>query len=80
MHVHLLTIFPEFFATPLAVGVPKRHRPTAHGVFDIFVPVSVQYVAALALRDKSWSEFRELIVAFGIGVGTSGNKRMGLLL
>jgi tRNA (guanine37-N1)-methyltransferase len=26
MHVHLLTIFPEFFATPLAVGVPKRAR------------------------------------------------------
>src|SRR3954470_12700037 len=26
MHVHLLTIFPEFFATPLAVGVAKRAR------------------------------------------------------
>ncbi len=26
MRVHLLTIFPEFFATPLAVGVPKRAR------------------------------------------------------
>jgi tRNA (guanine37-N1)-methyltransferase len=26
MHLHLLTIFPEFFATPLAVGVPKRAR------------------------------------------------------
>jgi len=26
MHVHVLTIFPEFFATPLAVGVPKRAR------------------------------------------------------
>src|SRR6266481_7316527 len=26
MQVHLLTIFPEFFATPLAVGVPKRAR------------------------------------------------------
>ncbi len=26
MHIHLLTIFPEFFATPLAVGVPKRAR------------------------------------------------------
>jgi len=26
MHVHLLTIFPEFFATPLAVGIPKRAR------------------------------------------------------
>jgi tRNA (guanine37-N1)-methyltransferase len=28
MHVHVLTIFPEFFATPLAVGVPKRARDT----------------------------------------------------
>jgi tRNA (guanine37-N1)-methyltransferase len=28
MHLHLLTIFPEFFATPLAVGVPKRARDT----------------------------------------------------
>jgi tRNA (guanine37-N1)-methyltransferase len=26
MHVHLLTIFPEFFATPLAVGILKRAR------------------------------------------------------
>src|ERR1700675_4613087 len=26
MHLHLLTIFPEFFATPLAVGIPKRAR------------------------------------------------------
>jgi len=26
MRIHLLTIFPEFFATPLAVGVPKRAR------------------------------------------------------
>jgi tRNA (guanine37-N1)-methyltransferase len=26
MRLHLLTIFPEFFATPLAVGVPKRAR------------------------------------------------------
>lgn len=26
MHVHLVTIFPEFFATPLAVGVLKRAR------------------------------------------------------
>ena len=26
MHLHLLTIFPELFATPLAVGVPKRAR------------------------------------------------------
>jgi len=26
MHVHLVTIFPEFFATPLAVGILKRAR------------------------------------------------------
>src|SRR5437899_12133896 len=26
MRIHLLTIFPEFFATPLAVGVLKRAR------------------------------------------------------
>ena len=26
MHVHVLTIFPELFASPLAVGVVKRAR------------------------------------------------------
>jgi tRNA (guanine37-N1)-methyltransferase len=26
MRVHVLTIFPEFFASPLAVGIPKRAR------------------------------------------------------
>jgi tRNA (guanine37-N1)-methyltransferase len=26
MHVHVVTIFPELFASPLAVGVPKRAR------------------------------------------------------
>jgi tRNA (guanine37-N1)-methyltransferase len=26
MRVHILTIFPEFFASPLAVGIPKRAR------------------------------------------------------
>ncbi len=28
MRVHVVTIFPEFFATPLAVGIPKRARET----------------------------------------------------
>ncbi len=26
MRLHVLTIFPEFFATPLALGIPKRAR------------------------------------------------------
>src|SRR5882672_3248866 len=26
MRVHIITIFPEFFATPLATGIPKRAR------------------------------------------------------
>src|SRR5688572_9867593 len=28
MRVHVVTIFPEFFASPLAVGIPKRARET----------------------------------------------------
>jgi len=26
MHVHVVTIFPELFASPLTVGIPKRAR------------------------------------------------------
>lgn len=26
MHVHVVTVFPELFASPLAVGIPKRAR------------------------------------------------------
>lgn len=33
MRVHVVTIFPEFFATPLAVGIPKRARET--GLLDV---------------------------------------------
>ncbi len=28
MRIHVVTIFPEFFASPLAVGIPKRARET----------------------------------------------------
>jgi tRNA (guanine37-N1)-methyltransferase len=33
MRVHVVTIFPEFFASALAVGIPKRARET--GVLDV---------------------------------------------
>jgi len=33
MHVHVITVFPEFFASPLAVGIPKRARE--RGVLDV---------------------------------------------
>jgi len=33
MRVHVVTIFPEFFATPLAVGIPKRAREA--GLLDV---------------------------------------------
>ena len=28
MRIHVVTIFPEFFASALAVGIPKRARET----------------------------------------------------
>jgi tRNA (guanine37-N1)-methyltransferase len=33
MHIHIVTIFPEFFASPLAVGIPKRAREA--GVLNV---------------------------------------------
>jgi tRNA (guanine37-N1)-methyltransferase len=33
MRVHVVTIFPEFFASPLAVGIPKRAREA--GLLDV---------------------------------------------
>jgi len=33
MRVHVLSIFPEFFATPLATGIPKRARDA--GLLDV---------------------------------------------
>jgi tRNA (guanine37-N1)-methyltransferase len=33
MRVHVLTIFPEFFASPLATGIPKRARDA--GLLDV---------------------------------------------
>jgi len=33
MRVHVVTIFPEFFASPLAVGIPKRARET--GILEV---------------------------------------------
>jgi tRNA (guanine37-N1)-methyltransferase len=33
MRIHVVTIFPEFFASPLAVGIPKRARDA--GLLDV---------------------------------------------
>ena len=56
----------------------QSHGPVAHAIFDIFIAIDIEDMRTAAALDETRCQNRVLIVALGIGVATTGNKRMGL--
>lgn len=60
------------------IGMAQPHRPVAHAIFDIFIAIDIDDMRTATALDESRRQNRVLIIALGIGVATTGNKRMGL--
>src|SRR5690606_4093059 len=60
------------------IGMAKTDSPIAHAIFDIFVTIDIEYMRAGAALDEARSQNRILVVALGIGVAATRNKRVCL--
>jgi hypothetical protein len=54
----------------------QRDGAKAHSVFDELVAVDVPDVAALAALNQERGLLGILIIALGVGMGTTGNQRV----
>ena len=56
----------------------ERNRAQPHAVLDELISVGVPYMTAFAAFDEYRRRFGKLVIAFGVGVGATGNELMRL--